>query len=188
MGPYLAHSYRRQQRVLVADRRLDAYGELWALLEVARPTRIRDVSVDLEGPLTRDEARTLYRNMTHWCVGSGNGLLLPDATKSLYLKVKARLGDYALGGNSPFQEEGKQRIEEIGLLRAQMRLDLDIYSVPYLSSPARASSDLRTELLDDAGIDPWGNTAVGDPDSRNNPAEVPARHGGAAALTQAAER
>ena len=71
VGLYLAHSYRRQQRVLVADRRLDAYGELWALLEVARPTRMKDVSVDLEGPLARDEARTLYRDMTHWYSDQG---------------------------------------------------------------------------------------------------------------------
>jgi hypothetical protein len=39
-----------------------------------------------------------------------------------------------------------------------MRLDLDIYSVPYLSSPEPESMQLRAELLDAAGIDPegWG--------------------------------
>jgi hypothetical protein len=158
IGLYLAHSYRRQQRLRIAERRLDAYGELWTLTEVARPTRVKDVSVDREGPLKRDEARTLYRDMTHWYFGSGNGLLLPDATKDLYLKVKARLGAYAEGGDSPSDQEGTQRIEELGLLRAQMRLDLDIYSVPYLSSPDPESTRLRTELLDAAGIDPegWG--------------------------------
>jgi hypothetical protein len=158
IGLYLAHSFRRQQRLRIAERRLDAYGELWALMEVARPTRVQDVSVDREGPLTRDEARELYRDMTHWYFRSGNGLLLPDATKDLYLKVKARLGTYAEGGDSPSDWEGTQRIEELGLLRAQMRLDLDIYSVPYLSSPDPKSRKLTTELLDAAGIDPegWG--------------------------------
>lgn len=158
IGLYLAHSYRRQQRLQIAERRLDAYGELWELMEVARPTRVKDVSVDREGPLTRDEARRLYREMTHWYFGSGKGLLLPDGTKDLYLKVKARLGAYAEGGDSPDDEEGRQRIEELGLLRAQMRLDLDIYTVPYLSSPDPASAKLRAELLDAAGIDSegWG--------------------------------
>jgi hypothetical protein len=158
IGLYLAHSYRRQQRLRIAERRLDAYGELWELMEVARPTRVKDVSVDREGPLTRDEARSLYREMTHWYFGSGKGLLLPDGTKDLYLKVKARLGAYAEGGDSADDEEGRQRIEELGLLRAQMRLDLDIYTVPYLSSPDPASAKLRAELLDAAGIDPkgWG--------------------------------
>ena len=158
IGLYLAHSYRRQQRLRIAERRLDASGELWALMEVARPTRVKDVSVDREGPLTRDEARNLYRGMTHWYFGSGKGLLLPDGTKDLYLKVKARLGAYAEGGDSPSDQDGTQRIEELGLLRAQMRLDLDIYTVPYLSSPDPKSAKLRTELLDAAGIDPvgWG--------------------------------
>jgi hypothetical protein len=158
IGLYLAHSYRRQQRLRIAERRLDSYGELWALMEVARPTRIKDVSVDREGPLKRDEARKLYQDMTHWYFGSGNGLLLPDATKDLYLKVKKRLGDYAVGRDSPSGGDGKQRIMEIGLLRAQMRLDLDIYSVPYLSSPDPESTKLKEDLLDAAGIDPegWG--------------------------------
>lgn len=154
IGLYLAHSYRRQQRLRIAERRLDAYGKLWALTEVARPTRVKDVSVDREGPLTREEARTLYQEMTHWYFRSGNGLLLPDATKQLYLKVKARLGAYAEEGGLPSDSEGTRRITELGLLRAQMRLDLDIYSVPYLASPDPESN----ELLAAAGIDPegWG--------------------------------
>jgi hypothetical protein len=31
--------------------------------------------------------------MTEWYFGSGNGLLLTDETKNLYLRVKKRLGD-----------------------------------------------------------------------------------------------
>jgi hypothetical protein len=151
IGLHLAHSYRRQQRLRIAERRLDAYGELWALMEVARPTRVKDVSVDREGPLTRKEARKLYQEMTHWYFGSGNGLLVPDTTKQLYLEVKSRLGDYAEGDEAPSDAEGTKRIAELGLLRAQMRLDLDMYSVPYLPSEDR-------QLLADAGIDPegWG--------------------------------
>ena len=158
IGLYLAHSYRRQQRLRVAERRLDAYGALWKLMEDARPTRIKDVSVDTQGPLTRDEARKLYSKMTEWYFGSGNGLLLTDETKNLYLRVKKRLGDYAVGDDPPSEEEGKQRIMEIGLLRAQMRLDLDIYSVPYLSSPDPEGAQLQKDLLAEAGIDPeeWG--------------------------------
>jgi hypothetical protein len=158
IGLYLAHSYRRQQRLRIAERRLDAYRDLWRLMEVARPTRIKHVNVDREGPLTREEARKLYQDMTHWYFGSGHGLLLPDPTKDLYLKVKERLGDYAVAGDAAFDEEGEQRIEEIGLLRAQMRLDLDIYSVPYLSSRDPESTKLEKELLNAAGINPeaWG--------------------------------
>lgn len=168
IGLYLANSYRRQQHLRVAERRLDAYGKLWELLEVARPTRVKDRSVDRDGPLRRQEAEDLYKQMTHWYFGSGNGLLLPDATKALYLEVKARLGAYAVEGDAPSDEGGTLRIEELGLLRAQMRLDLDIYSVSYLSTPDldtthRGAHDQdrrrRTnELLREARIDPegWG--------------------------------
>jgi hypothetical protein len=81
IGLYLAHSYRRQQRLRIAERRLDAYGELWTLMEVARPTRIKDVSVDREGPLKRDEARELYRDMTHWYFRSGTVCSYPTRQK-----------------------------------------------------------------------------------------------------------
>jgi hypothetical protein len=154
IGLYLAHSYRRQQRLSIAERRLDAYAKLWALTEVARPTRVKDVSVDRQGPLSRQEARELYQEMTHWYFGSGNGLLFTEAAKELYLKVKANLGAYAEGGGSPSDEEGTRRMQELGLLRAQMRLDLEIYSTPYLQIPDHESR----RLLEAAGIDAdgWG--------------------------------
>jgi hypothetical protein len=152
VGLHLAHSYRRQQRLRIAERRLEAYSSLVALMEVARPTRIKRVNVDREGPLTRWEAKKLYQELTHWYFGSG-GLLLPDATKRLYLEVKTRLGDYAVG-TGPSEEDGKRCMKEIGLLRNQLRIDLDIYSHPYLESPDEA----RRTLLRDAKIDPdgWG--------------------------------
>lgn len=160
IGLYLAHSYRRQQRLRIAERRLDAYGALWKLMEVARPTRIAaDASVDrAHGALTRNEAVSLYKSMTHWYFGSANGLLLPDATKRLYLEVKSRLGEYAEGRDSAAEEQGKRRMTEIGLLRAQMRLDLDIYSEPYLSSSNPKNKELERKLLEAAKIDSrgWG--------------------------------
>ena len=121
---------------------------------------MKDVSVDKQGPLSRDEARTIYNEMTHWYFGSGNGLLLPDPTKRLYLEVKARLGRYAEGsdradveaGHSP-ADEGTRRISEIGMLRAQTRADLDIYGLPYLTGVPDPD---EAELLRSAGIDPAG--------------------------------
>ena len=43
IGLYLADSYRRQQTLRIAELRLTAYRELWALTEDARPTRVKDV-------------------------------------------------------------------------------------------------------------------------------------------------
>ncbi len=39
VGLILANSYRRQTRLRLAERRLDVYGKLWALTEVASPVR-----------------------------------------------------------------------------------------------------------------------------------------------------
>lgn len=152
IGLSLAHSYRRQQRLRIAERRLDAYAKLWELTEVARPTRVKEVSVDRQGPLRREEARDLYEQMTHWYFRSGNGLLLPSATKRLYMKVKERLGAYAVSGESSSDEDGRQCMQELGVLRAQMRLDLDVYSDPY------SWDEASDELLKAAGIasEGWG--------------------------------
>jgi hypothetical protein len=159
IGLYFAHSYRRQQQLRIAERRLDAYRDLWCLMEVARPTRVKHVNVDQSGALKREEALDLYHDMTAWYFGSGGGLLLPDDTKRLYLKVKEKLGDFAIGRKPWCDEcEGRERMDEIGVLRAQMRLDLDIYSVPYMSIPdsedTKPNEATKTALLKDAHIDP----------------------------------
>jgi len=39
IGLYATHSFRRQQRLKIADRRVDAYRKLWGLMLVARPLR-----------------------------------------------------------------------------------------------------------------------------------------------------
>ena len=41
IGLYLAHSLRRQQQLKVAEQRIASYQELWKLMEVARPTRLK---------------------------------------------------------------------------------------------------------------------------------------------------
>src|SRR4051812_33138171 len=77
IGLYLAHNLRRQQRLKVAEKRMESYGELWKLMEIARPSRLTawerawESSDPLErcGALTRDEARGLYGSMTHWYLG-----------------------------------------------------------------------------------------------------------------------
>jgi hypothetical protein len=40
IGLYLVHSFRRQQRLKIAEQRVDAYRKLWAQMLVARPTRL----------------------------------------------------------------------------------------------------------------------------------------------------
>jgi hypothetical protein len=152
IGLNLAHSYRNQQRLRIAERRLDAYAKLWELTEVASPTRVTNVSVDRQGPLRQEEARKLYQQMIHWYYASGNGLLLPKSTKQLYHQVKERLGVYAVSDQSLPDGDGVRCMQELGVLRAQMRLDLDVYNEPY------SWDEASDELLEAAGIasERWG--------------------------------
>jgi hypothetical protein len=148
VGLYLTHSLRRQQRLKVAEQRMASYRELWKLMEVARPTRLE--AWEAAGPLTPAEARDLYASMTHWYFGAGHGMLLTETTKKLYLQTKASLGRYAVGGQPDWQHAGRRAIQELSLLRQQMKLDLDIYGVSYFGE----LDDEDDKFLRRAGIDP----------------------------------
>jgi hypothetical protein len=148
VGLYLTHSLRRQQRLKVAEQRMASYQELWKLMEVARPTRLEPW--EAAGPLTRAEARGLYASMTHWYFGTGHGMLLTEPTKKLYLQTKASLGRYAVDSQADRERAGRRTIQELSLLRQQMKLDLDIYGVWYFGK-LNAEDE---EFLREAGIDP----------------------------------
>jgi hypothetical protein len=149
IGLYAAHSFRRQQRLKIADRRVDAYKKLWSLLLVARPLRMEPPE-NME-PLSRTEARALFDEMTKWYFEDGNGMMFPDNTKYVYLGAKKRLGLYADGtGEAP--KEGRRRMVELGLLRQQMRSDIAIYGHSYL---AKRLDDDDQAFLAACGIAPW---------------------------------
>jgi hypothetical protein len=138
IGLYATHSLRRQQRLKIAERRVDAYRKLWSLLVVARPLRMNPP--ENMPPLSRQEARTLYDEMTSWYFVDGNGMMFPDETKRVYLGAKERLGLYADGaGEAP--EEGRRRMVELGLLRQQMRSDLAIYGHSYMADKLDADDE-----------------------------------------------
>jgi hypothetical protein len=148
IGLYLTHSLRRQQRLRVAERRMASYQELWKLMEIARPTRLEEW--EAAGPLTREEARGLYASFTHWYFGAGHGMLLTETTKKLYLETKASLGRYAVSTDPDGQRAGERAIQELSLLRQQMKLDLNIYGVSYFGD----LDDEDKVFLRSAGINP----------------------------------
>jgi hypothetical protein len=148
IGLYLTHSLRRQQRLRVAEQRMASYRELWKLMEIARPTRLE--AWEAAGPLTREEARGLYADMTHWYFGTGHGMLLTETTKKLYLQTKESIGRYAVGTSPDWERAGRRAIRELSLLRQQMKLDLDIYGVSYFGD---LDADDKA-FLRNAGINP----------------------------------
>jgi hypothetical protein len=88
-GFYFANSFRRKSRLELADARRAAYSQLWALTEVARPTRLGEE--EGKGPLTPRERKALYDAMTSWYYQDGNGMLLEKSTRELYLAAKHNL-------------------------------------------------------------------------------------------------
>jgi hypothetical protein len=153
VGLYLAHSLRRQQRLTIAEQRIEAYRELWGEMHVARPSRV-DPPERLR-PLSPNEAAELHAAMTKWYFEGGHGMLLPHATREMYLEAKRRLGLYALEDpDGEWDETGKRVMRNLSLLRSQMKSDLDIYGVFYFD--ALDAGDL--EFIQAAGLDPrrWG--------------------------------
>jgi hypothetical protein len=154
IGLYLAHSFSRQQRIKIAEQRVDGYKKLWGLMLVARPTRVEPP--ENLGALTREEAASLHGQMTKWYFEGGNGMLLPQDTREMYLTVKRRMGLYASEGEGHHSDDagGGRVMRDLSILRSQMKSDLDIYGVFYFER----LDDGGRELIRMSGLDPdrWG--------------------------------
>lgn len=147
---WLAHSYRRQMKFRLADTRRDAYASLWEMTGLAAPTRL-----DGSGPgghLRPTERWQIWKAMTDWYYASGNGMLLDDTSKSVYLAVKHNLvcrtrelrpdaladlvcEDLGRTGQEDALDEvvvrGILSIKQLSLLRTQLKSDLRIYGQTY---------------------------------------------------------
>jgi hypothetical protein len=86
VGLFLANNFRRQLLLKTVDRRADAYRRLWALMRVAGPWRVEAK----RGLMTSAERWALYRRMSSWYF-SGDGMLLDEKTRDLYLNARFNL-------------------------------------------------------------------------------------------------
>ena len=78
-------------------------------------------------------------------------MLLTETTKKLNLQTKASLGRYAIDSQPDWEHAGGRAIQELSLLRQQMKLDLDIYGVSYFGE---LDDEDDKAFLRKAGIDP----------------------------------
>jgi hypothetical protein len=83
VGPRLAHNYRRQIRLKLAERQVDAYVHLWKLTAVATPSQTT--------PLDRAQRQELYESITDWYYHEGNGIFVPVVTRNLFLAYTLNL-------------------------------------------------------------------------------------------------
>ncbi|MFI0445504.1 hypothetical protein [Actinomadura sp. 6N118] len=138
IGLWFANNYRRQLRVRLSDRRIQAYARLWEPTVIATPMRS-------ERPLTKADREQLFDLLTSWYYGHGDGMLLTARTRELYLKVKTNLicddADLqpamlaTLVRSAPADRVNAQRgcisVRQLSLLRTQLKADLAVYGVPF---------------------------------------------------------
>ena len=152
IGLYLAHSFARQQRLTIAEQRVNGYRKLWGHMFVARPSRVEPP--ENTNPLTPDEAAELHGEMTKWYFQDGQGMLLRHDTRKMYLAAKRRLGQYSLEGQTDWAKAGNRMMRDLSILRSQMKSDLKIYGVFYFDCLDEGDRD----FIRDSGLDPdhWG--------------------------------
>jgi len=134
VGLWVAHNYRRQIRLKLAERQVDAYTTLWTTTGSATPERTT--------PLDRDERQKLYDSMVDWYFHTGSGIFLPGVTRNLFVGVRSNLvcpipslKPASLAKElSSLPEADAERwrgcvvIRQVSLLRTQLKSDLDLHS------------------------------------------------------------
>jgi len=133
VGLWLANSYRRQVRLKLAERQVDAYKELWTITAVAAPVRTT--------PLDQSERKQLREKVNRWFFDDGSGVLMSTEGRDLLIAFTANLtcpidsirpaslaNDLA---SLPDDEAERRRgcicIRHASLLRTQLKADLDLH-------------------------------------------------------------
>lgn len=158
---YYGNNLRRRTRAeieaKVAEKRLPAYAALWEKTKIASPMR--------GTPLTPDERSQLFNDLTDWYYDGGNGMLLTETTRNIYLKAKTnltcpaeKLVPESLRDRVAAEGEaarGWASIDQLSLLRTSMRSDVEIFTQPY--DEELSPDDLA--FLEASGVDlgrrPW---------------------------------
>jgi hypothetical protein len=159
-GLYIAHSYQRQIRLTLAEKRFASYARLWALTEMASPIRERPGGV---GPLTLDERQALHDCLTHWHYANGDGILLERESRDIYLTAKHNLVCQDADLLPPSlakidgiaERRGSLSIRQLSLLRSQMRADLRIFARWYYRGLNQTDKEFLSYCRINLNKKPW---------------------------------
>ena len=158
IGLWLTYNFRRQVRLKLADRQLDAYMSLWKITAIAAHTR--------STPLDGTEQRKLYDEMTRWYHDNANGILISMRARNLFLAyqhnlicsiddlIPRYLADQlsAMPIVDAESRRGCINCRHANLLRNQMKDDLVLHSAFVIYYKNR--SDDRA-FLRSCGLLPW---------------------------------
>lgn len=158
VGLWFANSYRRQIRIQLVERQLDAHTRLWCLTESATPNH--------RNPLSEAERSDLYAAMMKWYFTDGDGILLSARARDLFVAVRTNLVVdiekikpravaqqlATLGVDDAERRRGCLSLRQMSLLRTQLKGDLMVHEGYRYYSTLR--SDERA-LLRESGISLW---------------------------------
>lgn len=158
VGLWLAYNYRRQMRLKLAKRQVDAYISLWKLIALAAHTRTT--------PLEKTEREKLYDEMTRWYHDEANGIFVSMSTRDLFLTYQSNLvcpineiKPWILAdqlNSMPEADADRRRgcisIRHATLLRNQLKNDLVLH--PGFAIYYKNRSEDR-EFLKTCGLSPW---------------------------------
>lgn len=159
-GFIAARSINKERELRIAERRLAAYERLWALMRPASPN---------DEPLDEAGRRRLEKKLADWYYSNGDGMLLADSSRSMYLKAKDNL---VLPVERIIPEQSRHRLRPLtdaelerergvlaqrlpSLLRTPLKSDLKVFGQPY--GPPLGPED-RAFLVDcdiDINRKPW---------------------------------
>jgi hypothetical protein len=169
VGFYLANSLHRQTTARVAEKRFDSYAALWTKLQPASPMR----RVTGQGPLTGSERRALFGELTEWYFCQGNGMLLGEDTRNIYLTAKKNLicdvdelepesfRKKVRASEESDSVRGWTSIRQFSLLRTATRAEITIYTSPWGERLSQEDEDFLAACGVDLGREPWRSAARG---------------------------
>jgi hypothetical protein len=165
-GFLAARSINKDRQLRITERRLAAYERLWALMRPASP---------FDEPLDDVGRRQLEKQLADWYYNNGDGMLLADGSRAMYLNAKdnlissvdslvpeeSRIRLRALTGIALERERGLLAQRQLSLLRTQLKSDLKVYGQPH--GPSLGPEDRA--FLAHCGIDisrkPWNTVSRG---------------------------
>ena len=164
VGLFFANSLRLRTRAEVekgvAEKRFTAYSALWAYTKIASPMR--------GSPLREDERACLYTTLTDWYYDDGNGMLLTEQTRNIYLNAKRNLtcpdeelvpetlAEHVLAAQADREAlRGQASIDQLSLLRTSMRADIRIFTEPYKEALSREDLTFLESCKIDLSQQPW---------------------------------
>jgi len=133
VGLWLVHGYRRQARLKLVERQVDAYQKLWILTAPATPERSEPMSVH--------ERTEMYDAMVRWYFDEGEGIFASASTRALFVGFRSNLvcprelmepASLAAELDAMSEVDADRRrgcvsIRQASILRAQLKADLSLH-------------------------------------------------------------